>query len=164
MAFLVKVFVGDRDDHKSPGREDPNPLQEGGVRIGEMLEAVAGVNEVDLIVRTARHDLGVAVLEVPSPHGAHAGENAGVLAERIRATPDVDAIAYEIASMKQPVVKRSFGALALLPHSATPGGSSFRGGATRLDDARPLPGFCLYPAAESGLDVDADIEAWPAGA
>src|SRR5258708_40202665 len=98
MAFLVKVFVGDRDDHKSPGPDDPNPLQQGGIRIAQMLQAVAGVNEVELIVRNARHDLGVAVLEVPSPHGAHPGENSGGLAEGIRATPDVDAITYAIAS------------------------------------------------------------------
>src|SRR5258706_16118592 len=145
MAFLVKVFVGDRDDHKSPGPDDPNPLQQGGVRIAQVLQAVAGVNEVERIVRDARHDLGVAVLEVPSPHRAHAGENAGVLAERIRATPDVHAITYEIASMNLPVVKPSFGALAFLPHSATPGGSSVHGRPPRLHDARPLPTFCLSP-------------------
>src|SRR5438477_2329961 len=117
MPLLVQVFVRHGDDQKASWAHDPDPSHQGRLRTVQVFQAMAGVHEVELVVRDARHELGVAVLDIPSPHRSHAGENPGVLAERIRPPTDVDALAYEIASMKQPVIKPPFGGLALLPHS-----------------------------------------------
>jgi hypothetical protein len=66
----------------------------------EMFEAVARMDEIVGLVRNTRHELSVAILQIPDLHLAHERKELGIKRQRIRLAANVHTLADEIAAEK----------------------------------------------------------------
>ena len=62
-----------------------------------MFQAMAAMDEIEVIVGHITHELSVAVLPVPCSHAGDSTEKLLIESQGIRLTPDVDAIPDEVS-------------------------------------------------------------------
>ena len=62
-----------------------------------MFQAMAAMDEIEVIVGHITHELSVAVFPVPSSHTVDSTEKFPIKSQGVRLTPDVDAVPDEVS-------------------------------------------------------------------
>ena len=74
-------------------------------RIAHVLQAVAGMSEIEGLIGDRRKQLRVTVLQIPGAAASHQRKLFGILSQHIRPSADIETMAHEVAGRIPAVVQ-----------------------------------------------------------